>query len=118
MKENEPSEVDGIPSKMLNETIETLEHINIPLAYVLTARGDSSLGRKEASNIIPLFLKGRYAYIFHTHIFVHSYFMTIKCCTHYINTSLHSFKISLCVYMQATTYSTLLNRAQICICLH
>ena len=51
-------------------------------------------------------------------LFVHSYFMTIKCCTHYINTSLHSFKISLCVYMQATTYSTLLNRAQICICLH
>ena len=47
-----------------------------------------------------------------TFVYIHiSYFMTIKCCTHYINKSLHSFTIALCVYMQANTYSILLNRA-------
>ena len=48
-----------------------------------------------------------------TFLYIHiSYFITHKCWAHYINKSLHSFKIALCVYMQANTYSTLLNRAQ------
>ena len=37
MKENEPSEVDEIPSKMINETIEALEHI-ISLVYMCLLR--------------------------------------------------------------------------------
>ena len=63
MKDNKSPGVDGIPPKL---PMETVEQISIPLARVFNLslkKGDVPFEWKEA-NIIPLFKKGSYIYIY------------------------------------------------------